>query len=60
MRKLRKHKGLKNCVKKVKLKYFQKLKDLNYVNIVTDRRRQSGSHFAQDGLISPKLVSIEP
>ena len=43
--------------KNAKLKDFQKLKDLRYVKVATDRR-QSGSHFAQDGPILPKLVSM--
>ena len=49
--------GLKNCGKNAKMKYFQKLRDLRYVKVATDRR-QSRSHFAQDGPILPKLVSM--
>ena len=40
-----------------KLKDFLKLRDLRYVKVAT-YRRQSGSHFAQDGPILPKLVSM--
>ena len=46
------------CGKNMKLKYFRKLRDLRYcVNLATDRR-QSGSHFALDGPILPKLISM--
>ena len=46
-----------NFGKNAKLKDFQKLRDLCYVKVATDRR-QSRSHFAQDGPILPKLVSM--
>ena len=39
------------------MKYFRKLRDLRFVKVATDRR-QSGSHFALDGLILLKLVSM--
>ena len=40
-----------------KLKDLRKLRVLRYVKVATDRR-QSGSHFAQDGSFLPKLVSM--